>query len=219
MLQRALRFPLITSLLFFVAFSSALPASSGAVNVAAQATRDADTQELKSYTLTTAAMNQFVTATRNMMTAAKADPRFDEMRKLQAEIEKLEAKEEPTDADYERLDQLNEQAEALEDKLPNINIADAKLKSLTDIENAIKSEPLMAKALAGAGMSPRDYAKFTLAFFQAAMIHGMQKSGLVKEIPKDLQATVNMENLKFIEANQAQITALMKEFQAASQQQ
>jgi DNA repair exonuclease SbcCD ATPase subunit len=179
---------------------------------------DADAKELQAYTLTTAALKQFVQATRAMMAAAKADPRFGEVMKLEAEIDKLESKEEPTEADEERLEKMNEQLEVLKEKLPRVNMADAELKTLSDVEGAIKREPLMANALKSAGMAPRDYAKFTLAFFQAAMIHGMQKSGMVKEIPKDLQATVNMENIKFIEANQTEINALMKEFQAASRQ-
>jgi DNA repair exonuclease SbcCD ATPase subunit len=190
-----------------------------ATSVAAQATLDADDKELKAYTLTTTALKQFVATTRAMIAAAKSDPRYTEVAKLEAEIEKLEAKEEPTDADYERLEKLNAELETLESKLPRVNMADASLKSLSDIENAIKKEPLMANALRSSGMSARDYAKFTLAFFQAAMIHGMQKSGHLKEIPKDLQATVNMENVKFIEANQAEINALMAEFQAASKKQ
>jgi DNA repair exonuclease SbcCD ATPase subunit len=181
----------------------------------AQATLDADAKELRSYTLTTTALKQFAAATRNMMTAAKADPRFQEMAKLKAEVEKLEAKEEPTEADEARLEALNAQIEALEAKLPNMNMADARLKTLSDIEAAIKKEPLVLNALNSAGMAPRDYAKFALAFFQAAMLHGMQKSGMIKEVPKDLQATVNMDNVKFIEANQAEISALMAEFQAA----
>lgn len=204
---------LLTTALALLAFV----ASSTAV-LARQATLDPDDKELRSYTLTTASMKQFVAATRAMMTAAKADPRYAEVMKLEAEIEKLEAKEEPSDADIERLEKLNAQLEMLEDKLPQVNMADASMKSLTDVENAIKSEPLMANALASAGMSPRDYAKFTLAFFQAAMIHGMQKSGLVKEVPKDLQATVNMANVKFIQDHEAEINALMAEFKGASKQ-
>lgn len=204
---------LLTTALVVIAF-----VASSAAGVAGQAALDPDDKELRSYTLTTASMKQFVAATRAMMAAAKADPRYAEVMKLEAEIDKLEAKEEPSDADYERLEKLNAQLEALQEKLPQVNMADANLKSLTDIENAIKSEPLMANALKSAGMPPRDYAKFTLAFFQAAMIHGMQKSGLVKEVPKDLQATVNMANVKFIQDHEAEINALMAEFKAASKQ-
>ena len=203
-----------TSLCITVASLLLLPLSAAA----SQAANDPDAKELKAYTLTTSSLQQFVAATRNMLAAAKADPRFGEVMKLEAEIEKLREKEEPTEADDARIEKLSEQLDALKEKLPRVNMADANLKSLTDVENAIKREPLMANALKSAGMSARDYAKFTLAFFQAAMIQGMQKSGLVKEIPKDLQATVNMENIKFIEANEAEITKLMAEFQAASKQ-
>jgi hypothetical protein len=92
------------------------------------------------------------------------------------------------------------------------------MQSLTDIEAAIRREPIMAGALKSAGMSPRDYAKFALAFFQAAMVSGMQKSGMVKEIPKELEAKINLENIKFVEAHDAEIKALMAELQAASKQ-
>lgn len=96
--------------------------------------------------------------------------------------------------------------------------ADPDLKTLSDIETALRREPMMQKALASAGMTPREYAKFSLAFFQAAMIHGLQKSGMVKPIPKDLEATVNLENIKFFDTHQAEIAALMAEFKPEPQQ-
>ena len=40
-------------------------------------------------------------------------------------------------------------------------------------------------------------AKFMLAYMQAGMIHGMMKSGMIKEVPKNLAAQVSMENVKF----------------------
>ena len=178
---------------------------------------DADAEEIRNYALTVPALKQFAAATRNMMAAAKADPRYKELAGLEAEIKKLEDKEEPTDADMERLEKLNEQRDAAKERMPGgINMSNA--KTLSDMEAAIRREPLMVNGLKSAGMTPRDYAKFMLAFFQASMIHGMQKSGLVKEIPKDLQATVNLENVKFIEANQAEINALMAEFKAMEKQ-
>jgi hypothetical protein len=203
----------LSSLVVF-AFLHLLPSAA----IAQQGTLDADAKELKSYTLTLPALKQYVTATRNMFAAAKADPRVQALDKLEAEIDKLQEKEEFTDADSARLEKLEAERDALKEKLPNLNMADPRLKTLSDIEAAIKREPLIANALHASGMSARDYAKFTLAFFQAAMIQGMQKSGLVKEIPKELQATVNLENVKFVEANQAEISKLMAEFQAASKQ-
>ena len=72
---------LISSAIFVVAVAalSAQPSKSS----------DADTQELKSYTLTVPALKQFVTATRNMMSAIKADPRYTETAALEAEIAEL----------------------------------------------------------------------------------------------------------------------------------
>ena len=182
----------------------------------AQTQIDADTKEILSYRLTLDGLKQFAAATRHMVEAAKSDPRYREMTTLQAELKALEDKDELTEADEARSEKLRTQIEALEDSMPNAGINASDTKSLSDMEAAIGKEPLMKNALNAAGMSARDYAKFTIAFFQAAMVHGMQKSGLVKEIPKDLQATLNMENIKFVEANQAAINALMAEFQAAS---
>ena len=89
----------------------------------------------------------------------------------------------------------------------------AAAKSLSDLEAAIQREPLAVKALKSAGLSAREYAKFMLAFFQSSMLYSMQKSGAISEIPK----TANADNLKFVEANQAQITTLMAEFRALAQ--
>jgi hypothetical protein len=43
-----------------------------------------------------------------------------------------------------------------------------------------------------------------LAFFQAAFTVGMLESGTIKEIPKE----ANSENVKFFQANRAEIAAL-----------
>jgi hypothetical protein len=179
---------------------------------------DADSKELQSYRLTRDNMKQFVAATRQMVAAAKSDPRYQALTKLETELEALEAKEEPSDADYARMEKLSAEIDAAEHTMPTAALNMSEHKTLSDMEAAIKKEPLMVNALGSAGMPPRDYAKFVLAFFQAAMLHGMQKSGAIKEIPKEMQAKVNMDNLKFIEENQAEINALMKEFQAASKQ-
>jgi hypothetical protein len=83
-------------------------------------------------------------------------------------------------------------------------------KSLTDIERAIEKEPLVTNALKPAGISAREYAKFMVVFFQTSMLQNMLKSGAVKEAP----ATANPDNLRFVEANQAEVNALMAEFQS-----
>jgi hypothetical protein len=181
----------------------------------AQTQVDTDTKEILSYRLTLDGLEQFAAATRQMVEAAKNDPRYREMTRLQSELKALDDKEELTEADEARAEKLREQLETLEDTMPTGGINASDTKSLSEMEAALRKEPLMANALESAGMSAREYAKFTIAFFQAVMVHGMQKSGMVKELPKDLQATMNMENITFVEAHQAEITALMKEFQAS----
>ena len=172
-----------------------------------------DTKELQSYRLTLPALKQFVAVMRNVAAAAKSDARFGRMTKLRAELDQLQEKEELTEADEARLEKLHEELEAAEDSFGGgFNMSEH--KTLSDMEAALRKEPLMMNALQSAGMTPRDYAKFALAFFQAAMIHGMQKSGMIKEIPKELQASVNMDNIKFVEAHEAEIKALMAEMQA-----
>lgn len=185
--------------------------------LAAQTSPDPDAAELRNYELTVTALEQFTAASRQLMTAVRNDPRYGQMMKLQREMKTLQDKEEPTDADMERMEALATEMEALEGTLPNA-LDLSQTNSLSEMEAAIRREPLIANALESAGMAPRDYAKFALAFFQAAMIHGMQKSGMVKELPKELQAQVNIENIKFVEEHQAKIQALIKEFQALTQQ-
>jgi hypothetical protein len=64
-------------------------------------------------------------------------------------------------------------------------------------------------------MAPREYAKFWLAFIQAAFAHGFKKSGMLKELPPD----VNPENVRFIDEHAAEIEAMQKEFQALGRKQ
>jgi len=182
---------------------------------------DADAKEILAYNLTMPVFRQILVATRNMAEAAKQHPKYARAMRLEAEIDALEKKiedtEEPSEADLARLEKLRAEEEALEDSDTSLNISE--VKTLSDMDAMIRKEPLMANALKSAGLTPREYAKFMLAFFQAGMIHGMQKSGTIKEIPKDLQATVNMENVKFIQQNEAEIERMWKEIEALGKKQ
>lgn len=199
-----------------VAAACAVVLSFGALPAHAQV--DADKKEIQTYRLTMESLNQFAAVTRNMVTAMKADPRFGQVMKLRAEQERLQTKDELTEAEEQRIEKLDEEIDALESALPDLAMNASEAKTLSEMEAALRKEPIMAKALGSAGMSPRDYAKFTLAFFQAAMVHGMQKAGHLKEIPKDLQASINMENLAFMETHQAEIAKVMADLQALSGQ-
>lgn len=176
----------------------------------ASATEDAELKEIAAYRLTMPALQKVLVASRNLAAAAKSDPRVQKERSLRAEIEKLEAKEEPSEADTARIEKLRAEAEALEDSV----FGDNDNKTLSEMVAAFKKEPLYAKAMADAGIDPREYAKFLLAYFQAGMIHGMLKSGVVKEVPKEMAAQVNMENVKFIQEHEKELEAIGEELKA-----
>jgi hypothetical protein len=178
------------------------------------AANDPDLKELVAYRLTVPALNKVIQATKNMAEAAKNDPRFKKQAALQAEIQKLEAKDERTDADEERLAQLRADLDEEEQKSGMADDA----KTLSEIAAAMEKEPLAAKALADAGISARDYAKFTMAAFQAGMVAGMMKQGLIKEVPPEMAATVNMENVKFVQEHEAELEAFGKTMKALEKQ-
>jgi hypothetical protein len=118
------------------------------------------------------------------------------------------------DAEQERLEQLRADLDEEEQKS---SMADDDAKTLSEIAAAMEKEPLAAKALADAGISARDYAKFTMAAFQAGMVAGMMKQGLIKEVPPEMAATVNMDNVKFVQEHEAELEAFGKTMKAPRQ--
>ena len=66
-----------------------------------------------------------------------------------------------------------------------------------------------ADALRQAGMTPREYAIWTMAYLEAAMVVSLKQSGMTKEIPKD----ANLANAKFVEDHMADLQAIQKEFE------
>jgi hypothetical protein len=167
---------------------------------------DPDAKELATYKITLPTMNKVVQATRNLMEGMKNDPRYLKQQSLKAEIKKLEEKEERSEADSAKLEELQDDLTELEQSV----FSAEDTKTLSQMAARIQKEPVMAKALAAAGLDAREYAKFTLAYFQAAMIAGMMKSGMVKEVPKELAATVNMDNVKFLQEHETEMAAFTK---------
>jgi hypothetical protein len=78
----------------------------------------------------------------------------------------------------------------------------------------IESVPAMASAIKSAGLTPREYSVLSLVMFQAMMAHGMQKQYGTKELPKEIQATVLADNIKFVADNEAEINRLMERLKA-----
>ena len=169
---------------------------------------DADAKEIASYRLTTSALTKVVSVNRAMMARMQHDPKVQEALKVDKAIEALEAKDELTEAEEKQLEALRVRQEQLEASADNPLGGDT--KSLSEMEARIREYPPLMQALQKEGMAPREYAKFWLAFVQAAFVQGFKKSGMLKEIPPD----VNPENVKFVEEHAAEIEAMQKEFEA-----
>lgn len=171
---------------------------------------DPDARELAAYTLTVPALDKALAATRNMVAAAKNDPRFKKSAALKTEIKALEAKEEPSEADTARLETLRTELDAAEEAI----FPDASNQTLSGMEAAMQKDPLIAKALADAGMAPRDYAKFLFAYMASGTVASMLEQGVIKEVPKELAGSLNSENVKFFQTHKAEVEAFQKAMEA-----
>lgn len=161
----------------------------------------ADTREVQAYRLTMPKLNQMNQAMADIYRQREADPAYKRLQSKKKELAALREKDEPTDAELERIDQLAaeiEEAEQAEDG------SEDKDQSLSAMAQRMAAEPRVAGALKRASLAPREAATMQLALLQVAFAVGMQESGAIKEIPKD----VNPDNVKFYKANRAAIEAL-----------
>jgi hypothetical protein len=170
---------------------------------------------LASYRLTMETTKKVHALMRSVMQDMASDPKFQALQKTNGEIEALSKKEELTDAESERLEKLRILAEEQEDALEqatggSMNLNNA--QNLNDMEAAIKSNPRLMPALNRAGLTPREYSKYMLATLMAGMVAGFQKSGLLKELPKELKE-VHPDNVKFMLEHEAELTAMQKEME------
>lgn len=174
----------------------------------------ADSKELASYRLTMETTKKVFALMRSVAKEMASDPKAQALQKTKAEIEALSKKDELTDAESARLEKLQMQAEQQEDALEqvagglNLNTA----QNLNEMEAAIKANPRFMAALSGAGLTARDYSKYILASLMAGMVAGFQKSGMLKELPKELKE-VNPENVKFMFDHEAELAAMRKEME------
>jgi hypothetical protein len=178
------------------------------MSTGAHGAQSADEKELAAYRLTKEGLDRYTAVMHALVVEMKKDTRFQEMGKIQAEIERLNNKDELTAADEKRLDELEARLERLE-RETNISLQDG---SLSDIESQIRKNPTAMAALKAGGMDARDYAKFTLLLFQASMAVGMQRAGLLKELPEGVSA----ENVKFVQQHEKELEALQRQMEALS---
>ena len=169
---------------------SLTPSSTPQSAAAVKAESAADMKELSSYTLTMETLNKIDRAMRAAVVEIKKDPRFAEAKKIEAEIEALKKKDEPTEADDKRVEELERRLDALKDESMNMSDAQTISQMAAKVE---KFAPMMA-GLRSAGLTAREYAKFMMAVLQAGLTAGLQKSGVLKEIP----AGTNPANVKFM---------------------
>ena len=193
--------------------ASALVAAPAAAQV--PGANDPDARELAAYTLTLPALDKALAATKNLVAAAKNDPRFQKQAALKAEIRKLEAREEPTEADTARMEKLRAELEAMDEAI----FPSAGNQTLAQMDAAMQKEPLLAKAIADAGLTPREYAKFLFAYMASGAVASMLEQGVIKEMPKELATSVNPANVTFFQTHKAQVEAFQKAMEAIEEPQ
>ncbi|MDH4131074.1 MAG: hypothetical protein OEW17_04975 [Gemmatimonadota bacterium] len=175
---------------------SLAPATAGAQ----ASTADADAREIQAYRLTMPKLKQLNQAMAELRKLEEADPAHQALQKKYKELATLSEKEEPTAADQERMAQLEDEiqrADTDEDDEDNA-------QSLSDLAARMAADPRIAGALKRAGLAPREAATMQLAFLQVAFAMAFYESETIKEIPKD----VNPENVKFYQANKAELATL-----------
>jgi hypothetical protein len=179
-----------------------------AAGAGAAAVQDADEKELAAYRLTREGLDRYAAVMKALLVEMKTDPRFAEIAKIQAAIDRLQDKDELTAADEKRLEELEAKLEQLE-AATALSLDDG---SLADLEAQIRKNPAMTAALKTGGMAPREYAKFSIVLFQASMAVGMKRAGLLKELPKEIAA----ENVRFVEQHEKELEVLQRQLEALS---
>ena len=170
---------------------------------------DRDMAELSAYRLNTATLQKVVVATQAFGAAIQNDPQFKRYAATEKELKALQAKDEPSEADEKRIEALERELE--QSKLKSTEHAEGN-GSLTDMERSIASIPHMSDALAKAGLSTREYAKFSLAMLQAGMVAAMKKSGTIKTIPPE--TGVSPENVQFMIDHEKELAELTRQMQS-----
>jgi len=178
---------------------AALVVSLAPAPAAAQA--DPDTREVVAYQLTMPRLRQLNQAMVDLQRQRESDPAYQDLMKKKRELAALSEKDELTDAEAERLAQLEDEISRAEEGEDEGDEAD---QSLSGMAARMAADPRVAGALRRAGIAPREAATMMLALMQAAFTAELLKAGTIKEVPKDVSAA----NVKFYQANEAEIATL-----------
>lgn len=165
----------------------------------AQSPDDADAREIRAYRLTMPKLRQLNQAGLEVAKQDEADPKNRGLAQKQRELKALQEKEELTAAEQDRLDQLEREVAEGEDEGDENDV-----RSLGEAVNRIESNAPFSAALRKVGLPPREAAVMLLALFEAGFAAEMLESGAIKQIPN----TVNPDNVKFYQANKADLQSL-----------
>lgn len=88
--------------------------------------------------------------------------------------------------------------------------SDGDHENLSAIERRISSQPIVVSTLARHGYSPREFAVFTMAYFQAAFAEAMMKEPGADRAKMMADGHINPANIAFIEQHQTELDALQK---------
>lgn len=196
---------------FSRSFFSALLALTLTVPSARAAAQTADEKALESYRLTMSNIQKVGAVMKSFADEAARDPKVQEIAALTKQMEPLHAKDELTDAEQAQLDKLQERLNALErsddDDDDDDDSPASNAQSLASVEASITKHPAAVRALAQAGLSPRDYALTVVALLQASMIEGFSQGKMdLKALPRG----VNPDNILFVRAHKAELDAMHK---------
>jgi hypothetical protein len=192
----------IRSGVFFLCLSLA------ASSTFAQSQPSADDKALASYRLTMATVQKVGRVNHAVVAEMLKDPKYQELKKIESEIDALEAKDDLSEAEQKRLEDLNARQESIENSLDGMENVMSDADTIDDMAARVRAYPPLAAALDREGLSAREYATFMLAMFQAGFAAGMQKAGLLKQLP----ANVNPENIKFVLEHEAELKQLQESF-------
>jgi hypothetical protein len=175
--------------------SSATPAALG------QKPLDPDLKEMSTYVLTMDTLHKVDRAMRSFIAAAQKDPRYQEQQKLEAELEQIKGKEEPTEADEKRMEAIGERLESLE---KDAGMSWNNANTISEMAAEVQRQPLMAASLQREGLTAREFSKFMLGMIQAGFAAGLQKAGLLKTTPEG----TNPANIKWVLEHEAELAKL-----------
>ena len=165
---------------------------------------EADLKELSTYTLTVETLNKVDRAMRAMLAEMRKDPKFQEVQRLEGELEALKKKDERTEADDQRVEAVTLRIEALNKEASPLSMNEA--ESISAMAENIAKEPRLAGPLQREGLSPREFSKFMVAMLQAGFAAGMQKAGLLKTTPEG----TNPANIKWVLEHEAELQKMQQ---------